>query len=76
MMPFGMATLITKPETCEKRKSLCKKMGRAMTEAVAYLRDHPAETLALLKKRFADARRQGVRGRLRADPQGDAACRR
>ena len=29
------------------------KMGRAMAEAVAYLHDHPAETLALLKKRFA-----------------------
>ena len=53
MMPFGMATLITKPETCEKRKSLCMKMGRAMAEAVAYLRDHPTETLALLKRRFA-----------------------
>src|SRR3954463_1529404 len=53
MMPFGMATLITKPETCDKRKSLCMKMGRAMAEAVTYLRDQPTETLALLKKRFA-----------------------
>jgi ABC-type nitrate/sulfonate/bicarbonate transport system substrate-binding protein len=53
MMPFGMATLVTKPETCEKRKSICMKMGRAMAEAVTYLRDHPTETLALLKKRFA-----------------------
>src|SRR3954453_6154965 len=53
MMPFGMATLITKPETCDKRKSVCMKMGRAMLEAVTYLRDHPTETLALLKKRFA-----------------------
>ena len=44
---------ITKPETCEKRKSVCVKMGHAMAEAVAYLHDHPAETLALLKKRFA-----------------------
>jgi len=53
MKPFGMATLITKPETCERRKSVCQKMGRAMVEAVAYLLDHPAESLALLKKRFA-----------------------
>jgi hypothetical protein len=53
MMPFGMATLITKPETCDKRKSLCMKMGRAMAEAVTYLRDQSTETLALLKKRFA-----------------------
>jgi NitT/TauT family transport system substrate-binding protein len=53
MMPFGMATVVAKPETCEKRKSICMKMGRAMAEAVTYLRDHPTETLALLKKRFA-----------------------
>jgi ABC-type nitrate/sulfonate/bicarbonate transport system substrate-binding protein len=53
MRPFGNAMLITRPETCEKRKSVCQKMGRAMVEAVAYLLDHPAESLALLKKRFA-----------------------
>jgi ABC-type nitrate/sulfonate/bicarbonate transport system substrate-binding protein len=52
MTPFGMATLVTKAETCERRKSICQKMGRAMIEAVAYMHDHPAETLALLKKRF------------------------
>jgi NitT/TauT family transport system substrate-binding protein len=53
MAPFGQATFIVKPETCEKRKSVCVKMGRALAEAVGYLHDHPAETLALLKKRFA-----------------------
>ena len=46
------ALVIVKPETCEKRKSVCVKMGHAIAEAVAYLHDHPAETLALLKKRF------------------------
>ena len=53
MTPFGNATIITRPETCERRKSLCQKMGRAIKEAVAYLHDRPADTLALLKKRFA-----------------------
>src|SRR5215470_6614177 len=53
MTPFGMATIITRPETCERRKSICQKMGRAMVEAVAYLHDRPADTLALLKKRFS-----------------------
>jgi len=53
MTPFGNATVITKPETCERRKSVCQKMGRAMTEAVAFLHDRPAAALALLKKRFA-----------------------
>ncbi len=53
MVPFGMASLITKPATCEKRRSVCEKMGRAITEAANFLRDHPAEAMALLKKRFA-----------------------
>ncbi len=53
LVPFGMATLVTKPETCDKRKSLCAKMGRAMVDAAAYLRDHPDDARTLLKKRFA-----------------------
>ncbi len=53
MVPFGMASLITRPETCEKRRSVCEKMGRAITEASTFLRDRPAEAMALLKKRFA-----------------------
>ena len=52
MVPFGMATLVTKPEICEKNKSLCMKMGHAMTDAVTFLRDHPDEARATLKKRF------------------------
>lgn len=52
MVPFGMASLITRPETCEKRRSVCEKMGRAITEAANFLRDHSAEAMALLKKRF------------------------
>jgi sulfonate transport system substrate-binding protein len=53
MTPFGMASLITRPETCVKRKSVCEKMGRSMIEAVTFLRNNPAEAMALLKKRFA-----------------------
>ena len=53
MVPFGMASIITRPATCEKRRSVCEKMGRAITEAANFLRDHPAEAMKLLKKRFA-----------------------
>jgi ABC-type nitrate/sulfonate/bicarbonate transport system substrate-binding protein len=52
MVPFGMASLITKPETCEKRRSVCEKMGRAITDASNFLRNNPAEAMALLKPRF------------------------
>jgi ABC-type nitrate/sulfonate/bicarbonate transport system substrate-binding protein len=51
--PFATVILVTKSETCEKRAELCRKMGQAMTEAGAFLLDHPAESLAILKKRFA-----------------------
>ena len=53
MVPFGMASIITQPAMCEKRKSVCEKMGRSLTEAAVFLRDNPAEAMATLKKRFA-----------------------
>ena len=74
MVPFGMASIITQPATCEKRKSVCEKMGRALTEAAVFLRDNPAEAMAMLEEAVRHARRQGVRGGLRADPQGDAGA--
>ena len=52
-MPFGHNVVVAKPETCERRKSACSKLGRAFAEAVAYMHEHPAESLARLKKRFA-----------------------
>src|SRR5262249_48577030 len=39
MTPFGMATIVTKPDTCAKRRSVCMGMGRAMAEAVATLHE-------------------------------------
>ena len=53
MTPFGQAAAIVKPETCERRKTACMKMGRALADAVDFLHDRPVETLALLKKRFS-----------------------
>jgi ABC-type nitrate/sulfonate/bicarbonate transport system substrate-binding protein len=53
MIPFGHNVLVAKPETCAKHKSMCRGMGKAFKEAVTYMHEHPTETLALLKKRFA-----------------------
>ena len=53
MIPFAHNLVVAKPETCEKRKAVCGKMGKAFAEAVTYMHEHPEETLALLKKRFA-----------------------
>src|SRR5262249_12192837 len=35
MYPFGHNVFVAKPETCERRKSACVKLGKAMTEAIA-----------------------------------------
>lgn len=52
LVPFGYNLLVTRPEVCAKRRSVCEKMGRVMVDAVTFIRDHPDETIAVLKKRF------------------------
>jgi NitT/TauT family transport system substrate-binding protein len=53
MYPFNTAGMATKPETCEKKRSLCVRMGRGIADAAAFVHDHSVEALALLQKRFA-----------------------
>jgi ABC-type nitrate/sulfonate/bicarbonate transport system substrate-binding protein len=53
MYPFGHNVFVATPETCERRKSACAKLGKAMTEAIARMLDRPEEALPLLQKRFA-----------------------
>jgi ABC-type nitrate/sulfonate/bicarbonate transport system substrate-binding protein len=53
LSPLAFNVFATKPETCEKKKPLCVKMGRAVAEAMAYVRQNPQGTLAILKKIFA-----------------------
>ena len=74
MVPFGMASIITQPATCEKRKSVCEKMGRAITEAANLPARQSGRGDGAAQEAVRHARRQGVRGRLRADPQGDAGA--
>lgn len=53
LVPFANSVLLTRPETCEKRKALCEKMGRAYAAAAVAIRDHPDAALAALEKRFS-----------------------
>jgi len=53
MYPFAHNLFVTKPETCEKRKSACVKLGKAMAEAMTLMLDRPDDAFAALKKRFA-----------------------
>src|SRR5262249_52384479 len=52
MIPFGHNMIVTKQETCEKRKSLCMAMGQSIKDATAFIKNKPEEAFALLKKRF------------------------
>jgi ABC-type nitrate/sulfonate/bicarbonate transport system substrate-binding protein len=52
MVPFSNTVLVTRPETCEKRKSVCEGMGHAFADAAAFMHEHPDEALTALKKRF------------------------
>ena len=53
LSPLAFNVLATKPDTCEKRQSLCVKMGRAFADAMAFIRSDAKGTLAILKKTFA-----------------------
>ena len=53
LSPLAFNVLAAKPDTCEKRRSICEKIGRAFTEAIAYIRDDPKGTLAILKQTFS-----------------------
>jgi NitT/TauT family transport system substrate-binding protein len=50
--PIGSVMVITRPDFCKQHASVCTKMGHAMKLAADFIHDHPAECLAILKKRF------------------------
>jgi NitT/TauT family transport system substrate-binding protein len=52
MIPFGHNMIVTRQDTCEKRKSLCLAVGQSIKDAAAYIKNKPDEAFALLKKRF------------------------
>lgn len=50
--PIGSVMLVTRPQFCADHRSICTKMGHAMKLAADFIHDHPAESLAILKKRY------------------------
>jgi NitT/TauT family transport system substrate-binding protein len=50
--PFASSVIATRPETCRDRRPLCVAFGHSFVEAESFLHDHPAEALAVVKKRF------------------------
>jgi len=52
MIPFGHNMIVTRQDTCEKRKTLCMAMGQSIKDATAFIKTKPDEAFAVLKKRF------------------------
>jgi ABC-type nitrate/sulfonate/bicarbonate transport system substrate-binding protein len=52
MIPFGHNLIVTKQDTCEKRKALCMAMGQSIKDATAFIKSKPDEAFAMLRKRF------------------------
>jgi len=50
---FANTVVVTRPETCEKRRAVCVAVGRAFAESAAFLHDHLDEARAVLQKRFS-----------------------
>ena len=51
-VPLTTTVVLTKPETCEKRRVVCEGVGQAMKDASQILRGQPAEAEAILAKRL------------------------
>lgn len=52
LVPFGYNLIVTRPEVCEKRRSLCEKMGKGLAAAAKMIHEQPDEVIAKLQKRF------------------------
>jgi ABC-type nitrate/sulfonate/bicarbonate transport system substrate-binding protein len=53
LVPLTTTVVVTRPETCAKRRVICEGVGQAMKEAAAILRGRPIDELvAMLAKRL------------------------
>ena len=50
--PIGSVMVLTRPQFCAQKRSICVKMGHAMKLAADFIHEHPQESLAILKKRY------------------------
>ena len=74
MIPFGHNLIVTKQETCEKRKALCMAMGQSIKDATAFIKTKPDEAFALLKKRFPTLDDKLLMRLVRGAAKGDAVA--
>jgi ABC-type nitrate/sulfonate/bicarbonate transport system substrate-binding protein len=52
MLPFAFNVVVTRPEVCEKRPSVCQKLMEGYVEAMNFMHENPQESLAILAKKM------------------------
>jgi ABC-type nitrate/sulfonate/bicarbonate transport system substrate-binding protein len=52
LTPIGSSTVITRPQFCTDHRSVCEKMGHALSAASRFVHDRPDDATAILQKRF------------------------
>jgi ABC-type nitrate/sulfonate/bicarbonate transport system substrate-binding protein len=52
LQPFAYITVVARPDYCPKNESICRRLVAGLGKSLAYLRDHPKESMEILKKRI------------------------
>jgi hypothetical protein len=52
LLPLAAGLLVTRPQICSDRRTLCEKMGHSILVATRFLLERKPEAQAILKKRF------------------------
>jgi len=50
--PVSSALLLARADFCAAHRSICQKMGHGIAEAARFIREHPKETIAIMKAHF------------------------
>ena len=53
MLPFTFNVIPTRPEFCNQKPSVCQKLMDGYLDALNFIQDKPAESLAILQKRMS-----------------------
>ena len=52
LVPFNYSVVMTRPSLCAQHRPICEKMAHGFVLANQFIKDHPQETVALVKPRF------------------------
>ncbi|MCC6473259.1 MAG: ABC transporter substrate-binding protein [Burkholderiales bacterium] len=52
LLPFPFNIVVTRPDVCEKRASVCQKLMEGYLEGMQFMRERPKESLAILSRKM------------------------